>query len=322
MRHSSWQCKSPVGHFGICKARRTPCRPDSCESHCPSSSPTNFFLQEFLTKCRDSKELISAQIPWASAGAERSRAERALELARIRSMHGSHQDLPSPDDASNQLTIEEKLLATLLEANEALVGVLLMYDDLARIAIENATEERSIREVKMPKGVRRYSFSISPGYTDCYLKSNWMTNSLSVWVPSPSLQGLLRLFHHHLRPLDNNSKCPSLCHRQITLCLEYHLITIRKQLRRHYWPLHTHSALVPLLKLYCIPVHLHPIDYSGLQDITPQWERSHCRMVWNLSTMRLTVRKKYSHPFGRVQRHLESDEWSTTLMVSQVSLYL
>lgn len=109
-------------------------------------------IPEFLTKCRDSKELISAQIPWASAGAERSRAERALELARIRSMHGSHQDLPSPDDASNQLTIEEKLLATLLEANEALVGVLLMYDDLARIAIENATEERSIREVKMPKG--------------------------------------------------------------------------------------------------------------------------------------------------------------------------
>ena len=54
-----------------------------------------------------------------------------------------------PDES----TVEEELLVALLEANEALVEALSMYDDLARIAAERATEEKSRREVKMDRWV-------------------------------------------------------------------------------------------------------------------------------------------------------------------------
>ncbi|KAL4077659.1 hypothetical protein J3A83DRAFT_4215420 [Scleroderma citrinum] len=110
-------------------------------------------IPEFLAKCRASQELIYGQIPWASAGAERSRAERALERGRRGlSIHDSHQDLVASDDEPpSELTIQEGLLAALLDANERLLGALGMYEDLARVAVEKATEERSKREVRMSR---------------------------------------------------------------------------------------------------------------------------------------------------------------------------
>jgi len=57
------------------------------------------------------------------------------------------------EDAPNQLTVEEELLAALLDANEALVAALRMYDDLARVATERATEEKSRKDVKMDRQV-------------------------------------------------------------------------------------------------------------------------------------------------------------------------
>lgn len=83
-----------------------------------------------------------------------------LPHARTRSVtHGSQQDLTlaNMEDAPNELTIEEELLAALLDANEALIAALRMYDDLARVAAERATEEKSRREVRMD---RRVSFSL------------------------------------------------------------------------------------------------------------------------------------------------------------------
>lgn len=57
-----------------------------------------------------------------------------------------------------KLTKEERLLADLLAANEALVEVLKVYDDLERVAIERKTEDRSRREVRMD---RRVSYLLS-----------------------------------------------------------------------------------------------------------------------------------------------------------------
>ena len=113
-------------------------------------------MQEFLAKCRGSRDLIYGQIPWASAGAERSRAERALERGRGLSTHGSHQDLvASEEEPPQELTIEERLLADLLDANERLLGALGMYEDLERVALEKVAEERSRREVRMSRRVSR-----------------------------------------------------------------------------------------------------------------------------------------------------------------------
>ena len=40
-----------------------------------------------------------------------------------------------------ELTVEEELLAALLEANEVLVSALRVYEDLERVAIEREAEE-------------------------------------------------------------------------------------------------------------------------------------------------------------------------------------
>lgn len=80
--------------------------------------------------------------------------------ARTRSVtHESQQDLilANTEDVPDELTVEEELLAALLDANVALVAVLRMHDDLARVATERATEEKSRREVRMDK---RVSFSL------------------------------------------------------------------------------------------------------------------------------------------------------------------
>ena len=79
--------------------------------------------------------------------------------------HGSQQDLlADTEDASDELTTEEKLLAALLDANEALISALRMYDDLARVAAERATEEKSKKEVKMD---RRVSFILC----SCFIRT-------------------------------------------------------------------------------------------------------------------------------------------------------
>ena len=108
--------------------------------------------QEFYAKCRSSQELIYAQIPWASAGAERSRQGNVPRAA-----NGSYPNLHSREDESpTELTVEEELLAALLVANEALLEALRLYDDLERVAIERETEELSRRDVRMDRGRLQY----------------------------------------------------------------------------------------------------------------------------------------------------------------------
>lgn len=102
-------------------------------------------------KCRASQELIYAQIPWASAGAERSR----LANSRRQTVHES-------PDGTVELTIEERLLAALLGANEDLLEALRVYDDLERVAVEREAEEISRRDIKMDRSVRLIRFCFRP----------------------------------------------------------------------------------------------------------------------------------------------------------------
>ncbi|KAG1852631.1 hypothetical protein C8R48DRAFT_724285 [Suillus tomentosus] len=122
-------------------------------------------IPEFLTKCRASQELIYTQIPWASAGAERSRNDREKNAegnGRTKSQPDIQFSSPPSRDyhgmdtqfsitEGEKQTSEEELLGALLDANEALFGALRMYDDVVRLAEEQAAVEISRRDVKMDR---------------------------------------------------------------------------------------------------------------------------------------------------------------------------
>ncbi|KAG1875806.1 hypothetical protein F4604DRAFT_1762099 [Suillus subluteus] len=125
-------------------------------------------VPEFLVKCRGSQELIYTQIPWASAGAERSRNEREKNAegnGRTKTQPDIQFNSPSSRDyhgtdaklyinaEGEQQTLEEELLDVLLDTNEALIGALRMYDDIMRVVEEQVAVEISRRDVKMD---RRY----------------------------------------------------------------------------------------------------------------------------------------------------------------------
>ncbi|KAJ7233200.1 hypothetical protein C8J57DRAFT_1480382 [Mycena rebaudengoi] len=107
-------------------------------------------IKESHTKCRASQELIFAQIPWASAGAERSRVAKDLEekeLQRMRKNGGVSNGNTTPAEPLS--TREEDLLMALLAANAELIEALQLYDDLERVAIDREAEVRSRKEVRM-----------------------------------------------------------------------------------------------------------------------------------------------------------------------------
>ncbi|CAL1694920.1 unnamed protein product [Somion occarium] len=112
-------------------------------------------IKEFYARCRASQELIYAQIPWASANAERSRqaAGRESPVVRRKNSAGTPRSnvlsiVGEPEDAPG-LTVEEQLLAALLNANEELTEALRLYDDLERVKIEREAERRSKKETRM-----------------------------------------------------------------------------------------------------------------------------------------------------------------------------
>jgi hypothetical protein len=124
-----------------------------------------------LTKCRGSQELIYTQIPWASAGAERSRNEREKNAegnGRTKSQPDVQFSSPPSRDyhgidakfynaEEEEQTLEEELLGALLDANEALLGALRMYDDVMRVVEEQVAVEISRRDVKMDRRVSVFS---------------------------------------------------------------------------------------------------------------------------------------------------------------------
>ena len=59
-----------------------------------------------------------------------------------------------------ELTAEEQLLGALLEANEALISVLRVYDEIERVGIERETMERSRQETRLDRSVSHLSSRI------------------------------------------------------------------------------------------------------------------------------------------------------------------
>lgn len=109
--------------------------------------------------------MIVAQIPWASAGAERSRAAAAAKRAGKESSSDGgtngkllkRQQNGAPKDASLDLTKEERLLAALLQANEELIEVFRIYEELEKMAFAEMEEKeiakRSIVETRIDRTV-------------------------------------------------------------------------------------------------------------------------------------------------------------------------
>ncbi|KAG8922707.1 hypothetical protein FRC02_011678 [Tulasnella sp. 418] len=115
------------------------------------------FYKEFYGKCKASEEIIVAQIPWASAGAEKSRHLQQQSLGISTENEGAngvqiHPALP--------LTMEEELLAALLKANEELTDAFRIYDQLQMLAIaereEREVQERSRSDTRMDRRQLQY----------------------------------------------------------------------------------------------------------------------------------------------------------------------
>ncbi|TFK82019.1 hypothetical protein K466DRAFT_557157 [Polyporus arcularius HHB13444] len=145
------ECKVGRGNAGLLSEALTYAKPEDLKN--------KDIIKEFYARCRASQELISAQIPWAFAQAERSREAKAKDKEGRHSLERDRERLPpSPkkDKDSEHLTTEEKLLAAILASNEELLEALRLYDDLERVGIERDAEERSKREIRMDRSKLRY----------------------------------------------------------------------------------------------------------------------------------------------------------------------
>ncbi|KAF7313226.1 hypothetical protein MKEN_01009200 [Mycena kentingensis (nom. inval.)] len=147
MRRLFQECRIGVGNAALLTDALVTATPEDLRSE---------VIMEFHRKCIDSQELIFTQIPWASAGAERSRAAKDLQERERKRKNSENALLPDNDSAqeSPASTREEDLLGELLVANEALLEAIKQYDDLERVAKEQETIDRSIHERRMDPAKR------------------------------------------------------------------------------------------------------------------------------------------------------------------------
>ncbi|KAL0061889.1 hypothetical protein AAF712_011265 [Marasmius tenuissimus] len=159
---------------------------------------SNGIIREFRVKCITSQELIAAQIPWASAGSERSRRElNAKREAEGKPIAGEE----------NGETTEEKLLADLLGANEELLAALGKYEDLESVAGEKKAEEDSKKGIE-GRRARVSFFLLSIGRMN-------LTNIFFALLKQDEIEGQLHqeepyLSPSHTPPMSTRSPSPSL----------------------------------------------------------------------------------------------------------------
>lgn len=199
-----------------------------------------------MTKCRGSQELIYTQIPWASAGAKRSRDEREknsegngrtksqpdvqFSSPLSRDHHGMDANLYNAEGVEQ--TLEEELLDALLDANQALFGALRMYDDVMRVVEEEVAVEISRRDVKMDRRVSvflmfvcikssvfcQFVIPISVLYplteTDIWY-STWKMSTLEnfTMIMEAAPHAPRHQYHHHLLRLANTTYLPLFPHK-------------------------------------------------------------------------------------------------------------
>ncbi|KAK7029810.1 kinase-like protein [Favolaschia claudopus] len=117
----------------------------------PESILENPAIEKLYKACLESQEVVFAQIPWASASAERSRAAKD-------SVVDSEKTTLDPP----VLTWQEELLLDMLATNEALLASLSIYENLSRAAVRRKVEARR-RARKKGNGARAGKASRSPG---------------------------------------------------------------------------------------------------------------------------------------------------------------
>ncbi|KZT63220.1 hypothetical protein DAEQUDRAFT_734075 [Daedalea quercina L-15889] len=158
MRRLFQECKIGRGNASLLSEALAFARPEDLK--------LKEIIREFYARCRASQELISAQIPWAFAQAERSR-QAAGRKGQPNGVSRPSLDSRGPRRTDSQvslstisstgeLTQEEQLLAALLAANEDLMEALRLYDDLERVGMEREAEERSRKETRMDRTQLRY----------------------------------------------------------------------------------------------------------------------------------------------------------------------
>ncbi|KAH9025575.1 hypothetical protein EDB85DRAFT_2149658 [Lactarius pseudohatsudake] len=104
-------------------------------------------------------ENVANNIPWATAGADRSRAAREAQQRTIKRRNSPHRQ--NQKQGNGEDSPEEQLLGALLEANGALTSVLRDYDDIERIGIERETLEHSRQEVRLDRSMTAAMFTTS-----------------------------------------------------------------------------------------------------------------------------------------------------------------
>lgn len=144
MRRLLEECKIGQGNAALLAEALMVCKPQDLKKK-------GSVIPEFYGKCQSSQELIFAQIEWASAGAERSRLAKDQERQARKRTFSTESNKPhhDGDDLPIELTVEEKLLAALLQANAELVEALKQYEDLERVAMERKAESRSRKETRI-----------------------------------------------------------------------------------------------------------------------------------------------------------------------------
>ncbi|KAL7278621.1 hypothetical protein ACG7TL_007622 [Trametes sanguinea] len=178
------ECKVGQGNASLLSESLTYAKPEDLKS--------KDIIKEFYARCRASQELISAQIPWAAAQAEKSREARARADPKPREgRHSVERDRtpssPKKDKPDTEhLTTEEKLLAAILKANEELLEALRQYDDLERVGIERDAQERSKKEIRMDRSRLQYDESENSYYLEPGQATHSGAGASSSRSPSPS----------------------------------------------------------------------------------------------------------------------------------------
>lgn len=209
MQHRTWKCTATSGGSHVCKARGFKRKGDHSRTHSLPNLLTRILyqLQEFYARCRASQELIQAQIPWASANAERSRvaAGRGSPQEQIRVRSAGDPNQPQAvrrSDSGEQpikLTREEELLAALLASNEELTEALKLYEDLERVGIERETEERSKKEIRIDRSVSHFpSSAVLFELTLDFSEYTMIPTARSIWNHRNLCMEVDRHTHHPL----------------------------------------------------------------------------------------------------------------------------